>query len=342
MIQKKIELLFHIYSEYIDSTTNEIMATTMMNEQQPNGGICRMTDDYQYEAEFNGTPRPGTTSTADDDNDTQAASATAAARRAASSRAMWTFSQAATAAAADLKRRRSLTSRTVYRMGMNSKVKAAFDTLMTNIQNKRQSAAAAAAAAASGAEVSTMSDEDFNLLKLAISKFCVRITVHDSLTVDQLMEQQKQSTKQLIQHTAMMQELAWSEKSPESQPSLEYIQNERMKNEDLAYWNSALSSELYRLTNLSDNRVPSQHVQIATSSGNTLRNILTPQTIRRKFISLNALTRTIRTELLAFLTSRLHSDDIARARVVQEIKDSIAKTAREKKLTSKKQEEGQH
>jgi hypothetical protein len=66
--------------------------------------------------------------------------------------------------------------------------------------------------------------------------------------------------------------------------------------------------------------VPSQHAQIARSSGITLQNILSPETSRRMFLSLNALTRAIRSDLLAFLANDFRSKD--HAIVVQQIKNS--------------------
>jgi hypothetical protein len=80
--------------------------------------------------------------------------------------------------------------------------------------------------------------------------------------------------------------------------------------------------------------VPSQHAQISRSSGLTLQNILSPETIRHKFVSLNALTKAIRSDLLVFLTNDSRAKD--RAIVVQQIKESyaaasVAKAARKKR-----------
>jgi hypothetical protein len=89
--------------------------------------------------------------------------------------------------------------------------------------------------------------------------------------------------------------------------------------DDIVELNRALLAEMRRMSVQNEN-VPSQHAQVAQSSGKTLQHILSPQTIRRRFLSLNALTRAIREDLLAFLTQDLRSGD--RAIVVQQIKES--------------------
>jgi hypothetical protein len=56
------------------------------------------------------------------------------------------------------------------------------------------------------------------------------------------------------------------------------------------------------------------------SDGVALRNILSPETIRRKFISLDVLAKTIGTELASFLTADTRKSD--RKAVVDQIKES--------------------
>lgn len=209
-----------------------------------------------------------------------------ATHRAAASRAIWTFSEAAKASATEIKRKRSPKSRTDYRMAANIVIKRAFSVLEKKLCQKRNSASP---------PPNVMSEADFSLLKQAIENFRVRIVVHDSMTMDELKQMHAKCKKDLETST------------------------ETSKNEDLAHLETAISDEIFRMMEQKE-RVPAQHAEIAHSSGLTLQNILSAQTIRRRFLSLNALTRAIRGDLQAFLTQDLRSDD--RATVVQQIKDS--------------------
>ena len=121
---------------------------------------------------------------------------------------------------------------------------------------------------------------------------------------------------------------------------MELIVSYKQKESDLKDWISALATEIRRIEPSSGYgygyrepppapAVPSQHVQIANSSGKTLRNILSRETIQRKFISLHTLTQAIRKDLLEFLTDECRHKD--RAEVVQQIKASClaAKTKKQ-------------
>jgi hypothetical protein len=226
----------------------------------------------------------------------------------------WTFTKAAAAEAAEIKRKRFASSRTDYRME-NMHVMKAFNDLEADIQ-----------AAQDGG---TMTPSDFRLLKQAICRFRARIVVHDGLTFNGLKELQARCDAELVQHTAMVQDLVTSTSTTTFETidaaliHAETIQSHQEKNTDLAHWNTALSREIHRLTyEKGADRVPPQHVELARSSGTTLQNVLSPQTIRRRFVSLSALTRAIRTDVQEFLTSSARGKD--RATVVQQIKKSCA------------------
>ena len=288
------------------------MATTTMNTQfktntsTPSmmmgggGGLGRMSED-EYEREFNSeeeggaaTPRPGTSKT---DN--------AAAARAAS-RAIWSFSQLAAATASANKRR--TTARTDYRMAANIIIKKAFDDMQQRLRDRRTSATTH--------PDSVMSEEDFGILRQAIERFSVRIVVHDSITMEQLKQMQLKCQADLDIHTATMT-LPVPGESEDAATFIRKCQEEYKK--DLTQLNASLSNEILRMR-AANETVPSQHAQIARSSGMTLQNILSPETSRRMFLSLNALTRAIRSDLLAFLANDFRSKD--HAIVVQQIKNS--------------------
>jgi hypothetical protein len=281
------------------------MATTSTNQYiHPNSssfGLGRMSED-EYEREFKSseeeggaaTPRPGTSKTEN-----------AAAARAAS-RAIWSFSQLAAATASANKRR--TTTRTDYRMAANLIIKKALDDMQDRLCRQR-------IAATPGAESAVMSEEDFGILRQAVERFSVRIVVHDSITLDQLKQMQLKCQADLDIHTAMMTLPVSGD--PSDAAFIRKCQEEYKS--DLTQLNVSLSTEIRRMRTANET-VPSQHAQIARSSGITLQNILSPETSRRMFLSLNALTRAIRSDLLAFLANDFRSKD--HAIVVQQIKNS--------------------
>lgn len=252
-------------------------------------GIRRMTDE-EYEGGFmpipppiteGSTPRPGTSKT---DNEAAACAA---------SRARWLFSQAATAVARANKHR--TVKRTDYRMGANLKVIDALNRLEIRLARERK--------LEEPRPWTVMTEEDFALLKQAIENFSVRIVVHDSITLDELKQMQ---SKYQADYAAAKRG--------------DFVQcNQESSTDDILEWSVALSTEIHRMR-FKDECVPSQHAQIAKTSGITLRNVLSPKTIRRRFISLNALTQAIRCDLLEFLENDLKRKD--RDAVVQQIKDS--------------------
>ena len=257
-------------------------------------------DEYEREFKSEGeeggaaTPRPGTSKTEN-----------AAAARAAS-RAIWSFSQLAAATASANKRR--TTTRTDYRMAANLIIKKALDDMQDRLCRQR-------IAATPGAESAVMSEEDFGILRQAVERFSVRIVVHDSITLDQLKQMQLKCQADLDIHTAMMTLPVSGD--PSDAAFIRKCQEEYKS--DLTQLNVSLSTEIRRMRTANET-VPSQHAQIARSSGITLQNILSPETSRRMFLSLNALTRAIRSDLLAFLANDFRSKD--HAIVVQQIKNS--------------------
>ncbi len=168
-----------------------------------------------------------------------------------------------------------------------------------------------------------MSEADFGLLKQAIGNFSVRIVVHDSITRCELKQMQAKCQDELVKHAQAKCQAELEKNSgfaTATAAAAAFIPSSHQeKHDDLVELNRALFAEMRRMSAQNEN-VPSQHAQVAHSSGKTLQHILSPQTLRRKFLSLNALTRAIREDLLAFLTQDLRSGD--RAIVVQQIKDS--------------------
>ena len=285
-----------------DNNSIESTMASSMNLAEETG-IGRMSD-TDYDVEY-GTPRPkGDVPPSDPQGVTFGP---------------WTFSQAAAAAAAEHKSKRFTTSRTEYRIG-NKHVLKAFDDLEATIQRQG----------------GTLSSSDFRMLKQAICSFRVRIIVHDSITLAGLKKMQARCAHELVEHTAMVQAMAnGTAVSPPEFATLdakiEFIQRNWDKNVDLVHWNTALSNEIIRLVERGAERVPPQHVQLARSSGITLQNVLSPQTIRRRFISLSAMTTAIRADVQLFLTSEARCKD--RATVVEQIKKSCV-AAKKKPVVS--------
>jgi len=251
-----------------------------------------MTDN-DYDTEFStptttGTPRPPGMDYEDRVERQQLAAAAAASVR--------TFSHAAKHSAASMKLRRSSKSHTAYRMSANTRVKRAFDQLEeVDVKTTGQ-----------------MTPTDLQLLKQAFGNFRVKLHVHDSKTFSQLRQMRMLSEKQEKEAEIAVLE-TFKDKDADAQA---YI-DAKDKHLDLKIWNAELSKE-FRASAAS---VPSQHAQISQSSAITLRNILTPETLRRTFVSLNSLTQKIREEVVQFLSDETRRKD--RAEVVAQIKASI-------------------
>ena len=302
-------------------------------------GLPRMSDD-DFETEFlaaadadadtattdalvvTGTPRPGT-----DD----AANATATANAMA---AVWAFSQAAKREAVAAKRRRSPKTRTFYFI-LNRQVKIALNELENQIKQTPE----------------LMSNDDFILLKQGISNFRVKLDVYDGLTFNELRQlridvSQQEQAAELTTHNAFIDRA----KTPEGDQIYLDAKEQYL---DVKRWSDALAKEvaacrpkpkytnigngLFRhdLTNAGSETpagVPSQHAQIAPSSAKALYNILTPQTIRSRFISMSSLTDQIRKDVVDFLKDNHRRKD--RAEVVKQIKEACMAKAAAKKLNN--------
>lgn len=282
-------------------------------------GLPRMSDD-DFETEFSaaadalvGTPRPGT-----DDTANAAAAANAMA-------AVWSFSQAAKRAAVATKRRRSPKTRTCYFI-LNRQVKIALNELENQIKQTPE----------------LMSNDDFILLKQGISNFRVKLDVYDGLTFNELRQlridvSQQEQAAELTTHNAFIDKA----KTPEGEQIYLDAKEQYL---NIKRWSDALAKEVAacrpkpKYTNIGNGLfrhdltnqqagsetpagVPSQHAQISPSSAKALYNILTPQTIRSRFISMSSLTDQIRKDVVDFLKDNDRRKD--RAEVVAQIKSCV-------------------
>ena len=282
-----------------------------------------MSDD-DFETEFSaaadayadalvGTPRPGT-----DDGANAAAAANAMA-------AVWSFSQAAKRAAVATKRRRSPKTRTCYFI-LNRQVKTALNELENQIKQTPE----------------LMSNDDFILLKQGISNFRVKLDVYDGLTFNELRQlridvSQQEQAAELTTHNAFIDKA----KTPEGEQIYLDAKEQYL---NIKRWSDALAKEVAacrpkpKYTNIGNGLfrhdltnqqagsetpagVPSQHAQISPSSAKALYNILTPQTIRSRFISMSSLTDQIRKDVVDFLKDNDRRKD--RAEVVAQIKSCV-------------------
>ena len=282
-------------------------------------GLPRMSDD-DFETEFSaaadalvGTPRPGT-----DDTANAAAAANAMA-------AVWSFSQAAKRAAVATKRRRSPKTRTCYFI-LNRQVKTALNELENQIKQTPE----------------LMSNDDFIILKQGISNFRVKLDVYDGLTFNELRQlridvSQQEQAAELTTHNAFIDKA----KTPEGEQIYLDAKEQYL---NIKRWSDALAKEVAacrpkpKYTNIGNGLfrhdltnqqagsetpagVPSQHAQISPSSAKALYNILTPQTIRSRFISMSSLTDQIRKDVVDFLKDNDRRKD--RAEVVAQIKSCV-------------------
>jgi hypothetical protein len=234
------------------------------------------------------------------------------------------FSQAAKQSAIKMKRRRSLNTRTYYRLSASSRVQKALKKLE-----------------AENATSHELPPSDFNLLKRAMERHRVRLDVGDRLTAAELKSLllETRADEQEAERITLEAFKTNTENATAAEAEAETLKysEAREKYGDLKYWRETLAKEEMRVTpvvmfpNWGNNKAqdtiptPTQHAQIAASAGNILRNILNPETIRRKTISLKFLTHQISEEVAKFLTEPdRHAD---RKCVVKQIKDAIAAAA---------------
>jgi hypothetical protein len=261
-------------------------------------GLPRM-EDAELEVPFNAdTPRPSLLHAAD------AAADAAAAGDTANASFYMTFAQAAKMSATIMKRRRSLKASTHYCIAASSVVQKAFQKLATNDE---------------------MPPADFKLLNRAMDRYRVRLIVSDQMSAAEL--------KTLLINTRFEEQAAehatyeafrtnTATDAADADPAADAAAIEidaikyseaREKYNDIKYWRETLVKEEMRVTPMiavagygnllkSIPNVPTQHAQIAPTSGKFLHNILKPETIRRKFISLKVLTENISKEVAHFLT----------------------------------------
>jgi len=285
-------------------------------------GLPRMPD-AEPEVPFNtvDTPRPNASGAAAETDASDATPSFAA-----------IFSHAAKQAAIKMKRRRSLMTRTYYRLSASSSVQKALKSFET-----------------ANATSHELPPNDFNLLKRAMERHRVRLDVGDRLTAAELKtlvlktraDEQEAERLTLEAFKTNTENATATEKSSEADKYSEA----REKYNDLKYWREALVKEEMRVTpqpimmfpnwgcgikKAQDTfPTPTQHAQITAFSGNILRNILKPETIRRKTISLKFLTQQISEEVASFLTEPdRHAD---RKCVVNQIKGSISAAAARRK-----------
>jgi hypothetical protein len=298
-------------------------------------GLPRM-EDAEPEVTFNtataDTPRP-TSDTATDTADTAAdtaADTSANTANTATDTATPSFSsifaQAAKISAIIMKRRRSLKARTHYYIAASSRVQKAFQKLATNNE---------------------MSPADFKLMKRAFDRYRVRLDVSDRMSATELKTLliNTRFEEQAAEHATYEAFRTNADNATAAEAEAEAIKysEAREKYNDLKYWRETLVKEEMRVTPIvvmpnwgcgikkaqqDTFPTPTQHAQIAPTSGNILHNILKPETIRRKFISLKVLTQQISEEVAHFLTDTDRRAD--RTCVLKQIIESLAAHKRKK------------
>ena len=285
--------------------------------------IVRMTDDSEYDREF-GTPRPRCPE-GGEDAATDAADAAAAIDAAQTTTTALLllkeearksiaefrikFTQAANSSAAAIKRRRSPHSRTFYNIAASPHVKRAIDNLETENDKIPE-------------ESRRLPKADIGLLARAIQNCRLRLIVHDSQSRDELKQQYAQAQKDETEAEEVM--------SSTTKTDVDGYLRAKDRHQDLKLWRMDISNELTRTEpkynrqtgTLDKPSVPSQHAQIPAVAV-VLRNILSPETIRRRFISLDTLTKQIGKDVAAFLSDESRHYD--RMEVIHQIKESKKK-----------------
>lgn len=308
--QKKLKY----FSTYILITEpqNLIMTTTATtvydNAVTEMYGLPRM-EDAEPEVPFNAdTPRPSSSRAAAD------ADATTTAATDTPTTTYPSFAQAAKMSAIIMKRRRSLKASTHYCIAASSVVQKAFQKLATNNE---------------------MPPADFKLLKRAMDRYRVRLIVSDQMSAAELKTLliNTRFEEQAAEHATYEAFRTNTDNATAAEAEADAIKysEAREKYNDLKYWRETLVKEEMRVTPMvavagygnikSIPNVPTQHAQIAPTSGKILHNILKPETLRRKFVSLKVLTENISREVADFLTDAYRSAD--RKCVVKQIAASL-------------------
>lgn len=301
----------------------QIQRTYQTKQHIETMAIVRMTDDSEYDREF-GTPRPRCPE-GGEDAATDAADAAAAIDAAQTTTTALLllkeearksiaefrikFTQAANASAAAIKRRRSPHSRTFYNIAASPHVKRAIDNLETENDKIPE-------------ESRRLPKADIGLLARAIQNCRLRLIVHDSQSRDELKQQYAQAQKDETEAEEVM--------SSTTTTDVDGYLRAKDRHQDLKLWRMDISNELTRTEpkynrqtgTLDKPSVPSQHAQIPAVAV-VLRNILSPETIRRRFISLDTLTKQIGKDVAAFLSDESRHYD--RIEVIHQIKESKKK-----------------
>jgi len=279
-------------------------------------GLPRM-EDAEPEVPFNAdTPRPSSSRAAADADADDAATTTPTTPTTptAGPTTYPSFAQAAKMSATIMKRRRSIKASTHYCIAASSVVQKAFRELATKDE---------------------MPPADFKLMKRAMDRYRVRLIVSDQMSAAEL--------KTLLINTRFEEQAAehatyeafrtntGNATAAEAEADAIKYSEAREKYNDLKYWRETLVKEEMRVTPMvavagygnlkSIPNVPTQHAQIAPTSGKILHNILKPETLRRTFVSLKVLTENISREVADFLTDAYRSAD--RKCVVKQIAASL-------------------
>ena len=295
-------------------TTTDTPAAVYDNAVTEMYGLPRM-EDAEPEVPFNAdTPRPSSSCAA---AAADAADTATTATDAATTTTYPSFAQAAKMSAIIMKRRRSLKASTHYCITASSVVQKAFQKLATNNE---------------------MPPADFKLLKRAMDRYRVRLIVSDQMSAAEL--------KTLLINTRFEEQAAehatyeafrtntGNATAAEAEADAIKYSEAREKYNDLKYWRETLVKEEMRVTPIVMPNwgcgvkkaqdafpTPTQHAQIAPTSGKILHNILKPETLRRTFVSLKVLTENISREVADFLTDAYRSAD--RKCVVKQIATSL-------------------
>jgi hypothetical protein len=275
-------------------------------------GLPRM-EDAEPEVPFNAdTPRPSSSRAAADADATTTTDTTATPTT--DTTTYPSFAQAAKMSATIMKRRRSLKASTHYCIAASSVVQKAFQKLATNNE---------------------MYPADFKLLKRAMDRYRVRLIVSDQMSAAELKTLliNTRFEEQAAEHATYEAFRTNTDNATAAEAEADAIKysEAREKYNDLKYWRETLVKEEMRVTPMvavagygnikSIPNVPTQHAQIAPTSGKILHNILKPETLRRTFVSLKVLTENISREVADFLTDAYRSAD--RKCVVKQIATSL-------------------
>ncbi len=320
--QKKLKY-FSTYSLITEPQNQNLIMTTTATTTYDNAvtemyGLPRM-EDAEPEVPFNAdTPRPSSSRAAADTAET-AADTTAATDTAATPTTTYpSFAQAAKMSAIIMKRRRSLKASTHYCIAASSVVQKAFQKLATKDE---------------------MPPADFKLLKRAMDRYRVRLIVSDQMSAAELKTllintRFEEQAAERATYEAFRTNTATDDAAAVEIDAIKYSEA-REKYNDLKCWRETLVKEEMRVTPMvavagygnikSIPNVPTQHAQIAPTSGKILHNILKPETLRRKFVSLKVLTENISREVADFLTDADRYAD--RKCVVKQIAASLSSSS---------------